>query len=971
MPVSIRKSLAVVLFALCALVGVLAFTGASALAAAPEAPEIFRAESITTATAALHGILNPKQAGEPGSYSFRYQVSASECEREFEAGRYTYESPGGGAAEGKQGEAVAATMTELSPGTTYTFCLVASNGSGQETSSSPETFTTPSAAARVSEQRVLAVGSSEVTVAARIAPDGLPTSYRVEYGRTAAYGSSTPEVSAGAGGGGGTPVRVRLSGLEPGVEYHFRFVASNELGKGEGEDASFTTGSSLGESTSVLPDSRMYELVSSATENQTIESLAGGDHGVFMPSEDEASEQSFRAANDGDSLVYAANPTLTGGSGAFGGGGASNELIATRGATGWSSSDISPPGTDADAQFVFFSNDLSVGFLFADNGASIVASPSSPGCREEIYARSSDGGLHALIAQPGRGDTCGTPVGVDASANGAHLLFGDEAALTAGAEEGAAGDATDLNGGENLYDSVDGRLYQVNVLPDGRPEQQPRAWLGGPPPGAYTSANYSNAVSADGSRIFWTGVAQQALYLRENDTQPQSPLGVGNECTVSSDACTVQVDAGEARCVAEGKCGSGGGRFWTATGDDSKVFFTDEKRLTIDSTAAAGEPDLYEYEVNGETGKPGTLRDLTVDKEGAHADVQGVIGAGEDGSYIYFAADGILTQAPNVEGKEPIAGEANLYVSHGGVTTFIASLSRSDSQGLVWNESASNLSYAPGNRTAEVTPSGKGMVFESQNSVTGYDNRTPEGNLQPEVFVYDALNGRTDCASCNPSGAAPTQSSFGSLSLPVPGNGGQRMEEYMQRWIADDGNRVFFESFQPLVPQDTNGRLDVYEWERNGAGSCATAPASGSERGCVYLLSGGQSVDNSYFADADAEGNNVFFTSRGKLTPEAGDENVAMYDARVDGGFPVLKTACAGTGCQGVPPASPIFATPSSVTFNGVGNFEPAPAKVATKRKKQPVKCKRRSVAKHGKCVKKKVGKLEKSGRRSANERKR
>jgi hypothetical protein len=433
----------------------------------------------------------------------------------------------------------------------------------------------------------------------------------------------------------------------------------------------------------------------------------------------------------------------------------------------------------------------------------------------------------------------------------------------------------------------------------------------------------------------------------------------------------VQVDAGEAQCVAQAKCGSGGGLFWTATGDGSKVFFTDEKRLTVDSTAAAGEPDLYEYEVNGETGKPGVLRDLTVNKEGAHADVQGVVGASEDGSYVYFGADGVLTQGPNAEGKEPLGGETNLYVSHDGVTTFIASLSGSGSYGLLWNESASNLSYAPGNRTAEVTPSGQAMVFESQRSVTGYDNLNSEGNPQPEVFVYDALTAHTECASCNLSGAAPTQSGSGSSLLPVTGNGGQRMEEYMQRWISDDGNRVFFETFQPLVPQDTNGRLDVYEWERGGAGTCAPAAAGVSERGCVYLLSGGQSVDNSYFADADAEGNNVFFTSRGRLTPEAGDENVAMYDARVDGGFPVLKTACAGTGCQGVPPAPPIFATPSSVTFNGVGNFEPTPVKAASKRKKKPIKCKRGFLAKHGKCVTKKAGKPKKSGRRSANERKR
>jgi hypothetical protein len=48
---------------------------------------------------------------------------------------------------------------------------------------------------------------------------------------------------------------------------------------------------------------------------------------------------------------------------------------------------------------------------------------------------------------------------------------------------------------------------------------------------------------------------------------------------------------------------------------------------------------------------------------------------------------------------------------------------------------------------------------------------------------------------------------------------------------------------------------------------------------------------------------------------------VKLYDARVGGGFPESSLACTGTGCQGVPPGPPIFATPSSVTFSGVGNF--------------------------------------------------
>ena len=81
--------------------------------------------------------------------------------------------------------------------------------------------------------------------------------------------------------------------------------------------------------------------------------------------------------------------------------------------------------------------------------------------------------------------------------------------------------------------------------------------------------DFSHAISADGSRIFWTavenvgeGAAQEqlpkALYIRENDVQPQSDV-VGERCTEPAQACTVQVDA------SQGPGPSGGGRFWTAT----------------------------------------------------------------------------------------------------------------------------------------------------------------------------------------------------------------------------------------------------------------------------------------------------------------------------------------------------------------------------------------------------------------------
>jgi hypothetical protein len=219
-----------------------------------------------------------------------------------------------------------------------------------------------------------------------------------------------------------------------------------------------------------------------------------------------------------------------------------------------------------------------------------------------------------------------------------------------------------------------------------------------------------------------------------------------------------------------------------------------------------------------------------------------------------------------------------------------------------------------------VTPDGRNIVFESSRPLTGYDNLN--GNPEEEVFVFSVGSGLMSCASCNPSGTPPAVRVYQeSVSLLAA----SRKDTHMSRWISDDGSRVFFDSRQPLVPQDTNGVQDVYEWERNGAGTCHL------EAGCIYLLSGGESSDFSYFVEADPTGENIFFTHRGAVAGfgPRGEEN-ELYDARVHGGFPKAEVGCAGTGCQGVPPAPPSFATPSSYTFSGAGNFLPASGRIET-----------------------------------------
>jgi hypothetical protein len=144
---------------------------------------------------------------------------------------------------------------------------------------------------------------------------------------------------------------------------------------------------------------------------------------------------------------------------------------------------------------------------------------------------------------------------------------------------------------------------------------------------------------------------------------------------------------------------------------------------------------------------------------------------------------------------------------------------------------------------------------------------------------------------------------------------------------------VFFDSAAPLVAQDTNGRQDVYEWEREGTGSCSVG--SGVNGGCVSLLSGGTSEADSWFIGASESGNDAFIATRAQLSSDDRNDAFDLYDARVDGVQPVTAPLCTGTGCQGVPARPPVFATPSSVTFSGVGNFPP-PTEAAPVAKAKP-----------------------------------
>ena len=91
-------------------------------------------------------------------------------------------------------------------------------------------------------------GHNAATVGAIVNPSGTQTAndttYRFEYGTTAAYGLTTAALPEGRSLGGSSyvPVSGVLGGLAPETEYHYRVVASNGHGTTYGRDRTFRTG---------------------------------------------------------------------------------------------------------------------------------------------------------------------------------------------------------------------------------------------------------------------------------------------------------------------------------------------------------------------------------------------------------------------------------------------------------------------------------------------------------------------------------------------------------------------------------------------------------------------------------------------------------------------------------------------------------------------------------------------------------
>jgi hypothetical protein len=262
--------------------------------------------------------------------------------------------------------------------------------------------------------------------------------------------------------------------------------------------------------------------------------------------------------------------------------------------------------------------------------------------------------------------------------------------------------------------------------------------------------------------------------------------------------------------------------------------------------------------------------------------------------YSYDVADGTLTRlsaglggATHVMASSADAeivyftagSDKNLYVSDHGTVRPIATVS------------AGTFLSSQCPTTATVTPNGGVFAF-----VVGFPLTSASGTAGPSgLYRYEEAG----------SGSLTLVAARGPAGLATIGNQGCAGN----RALSDDGSYLGFSTAEPLVEADQNKVSDVYLWHDGELSLISSGTGEGT-------------VGGANFIGISPSGRDLDFTSFDRLVPTDRDISQDVYDARIDGGFPLVGESppCAGDACRGSGSRSPDSPAAGTAGFSGAGN---------------------------------------------------
>lgn len=479
---------------------------------------------------------------------------------------------------------------------------------------------------------------------------------------------------------------------------------------------------------------------------------------------------------------------------------------------------------------------------------------------------------------------------------------------------------------------------------------------GGGPAGL---ASKYNAISEDGSIVYFT-----ALH--------ESP-GTGHVCASPAvNEVDARIDRSSTIAISSyrspdctGACAAAvpeNAFYAGASRDGSRVFFTTTQPLL--NSDADSTNDLYVEQV-GTGGVQGLVQasrgDASDPTPGSGANVLSVARVSPDGSRVYFAARGVLTEAPNGEGEAAEAGAFNLYVydTATGRTAFVANLL---SAGVASEEIEAELEQKNCSGRSERereecehraladvettvglgeqddrpfdTPSdGRFLVFPSARDLTAPEDTS----TAVQIFEYDAESGALSRVSVGQRSAAfpagfdengntTNPEDFANIPLPYYSESDLPGDETGGQAVAQNG-AVFFTSRDALTPLAVAGLRNVYEYE--GGNVYLISPGEEPKIEEALFLEGQTAPgleDSGRLLGTDEAGDEVFFAASGPLLRSDVDSQADWYVARVEGGFaePASPAGCSGEGCLGTARPDPALPSPGSASLPGGGNLSAA-----------------------------------------------